>query len=112
MLETIDQQLVAEVSKTTVATLMVLAASPSRLTDLALTRSGSTVSAQWTPAVESDVVEYVVAWGPESEPMRNTRRIDAPTTRIDGLSAGDVVMVKAVNRTGMESWDWARARVR
>ena len=112
VLETIDQQLVAEVSKTTAATLMVLASSPSRVNDLVLERSGSTVSAQWTPAVESDATDYIVAWGPAAEPMRNTMRSSTAAARIEGVNAGDVVMVKAVNRSGLESWDWARASVR
>jgi hypothetical protein len=111
VLETIDQQLVAEVSKTTVATLMVLASSPSRINELTIARSGSNVSAQWAPAVESDVSEYIVAWGPASDPMRQTMRTGSPSARIEGVTAGTVVMVKAVNRSGLESWDWARAEV-
>jgi hypothetical protein len=112
VLETIDQQLVAEVSKTTVATLMVLASSPSRINGLTVTRSGSSVSAQWTPAVESDVSDYIVAWGPASDPERNTVPTTTPAATLENVRAGDVVMVRAVNRAGMQSWDWARAEIR
>jgi aminopeptidase YwaD len=111
VLETIDQQLVAEVSKTTVATLMLLASSPARLADLEVTRNGSNATARWTAAPESDVREYIVAWGPAHEPTRTTRRVSSPTITVQNVNPGDVVWVKAVNGRGLESWDWAKAVV-
>jgi len=111
VLETIDQQLVAEVSKTTVATLMLLASSPSRLSGLAVTRTGSGAVARWEPAVESDVLEYVVYWGPAADPMRHTVRVGTPSVELDDVVAGTVVRVKAMNVRGLESWDWAEAAI-
>ena len=51
LLEGINHQLVAEVAKTTAATVMLLASSPSRLKDFHVDSfKGSTVSLSWTPA--------------------------------------------------------------
>src|SRR5690606_21594161 len=53
VLETINHQLVVEVSRTTVATLMLLASSPSRLAELrVLSRAGSTVELAWRTSPE------------------------------------------------------------
>lgn len=110
VLETIDQRLVAEVAKTTIASLMLMASSPSRLAGLTLTRANGRVVATWQPAKEHDVVRYLVQYGPEG----GTRtRASATATRIvlGDLAAGTVVEVKAVMRNGLEGWDWARGVV-
>ncbi len=112
VLETINQQLVAEVSKTTVATLMLLASSPSRLKDLVVARRGGNAEVSWTASPESGVREYIVAYGPASEPMRRTLRVTEARTQLTGVSPGDVVSVKAMNQRGLEGWDWRRAEVR
>jgi len=108
-LETIDQQLVAEVSKTTVATLLALANSPARLKDLTVTQQAAT----WSAAPESGVADYIVAWGPAGDQLREQMRVTGPRAQFPSrLPAGTVVAVKAVNTRGIESWDWARAEVR
>jgi Peptidase family M28/WD40-like Beta Propeller Repeat len=111
VLETINHQLVAEVSKTTIGTLMLLASSPSRLKDVAVARSGGSANVTWTAAPESSVTGYVVAWGPSTDPLRNTRRVAEPRATVPA-AAGDVIAVRAVGAGGLESWDWARAEVR
>jgi hypothetical protein len=109
-LETIDQQLVAEVSKTTVATLMVLAASPARLKDLRILGSGA--QAAWAPAPESHITDYIVAWGPAEDPLREQLRVQQPTVQFrTRLAPGTIVSVKAINDRGLEGWDWARVEV-
>jgi hypothetical protein len=109
VLETINHQLVTEVGKTTAASLMMLASSPSRLGGLQLARTGSDVRATWTAARESGVVSYTVAWGPESDPLRNTTSVTGPAAILRGVEPGMVVSVKAVNAKGLSGWDWARA---
>jgi hypothetical protein len=112
VLETINQQLVAEVSKTTVATLMLLASSPSRLTGLDATRaSGGALDVKWKPSPEKGIVRYIVrsrapgkAWASLTVTTPAARIIDAPP--------GTVIEVKAVNRRGLEGWDWARVTAR
>jgi hypothetical protein len=111
VLETISHQLVAEVSKTTVATLMLLASSPSRLTGLEAERRGRDVTVRWTSAVESNLDGYIVAYGPEHEPLRQSVTVSEPQVTLSGVTAGTVVSVKAVNSRGMHSWDWARVVV-
>jgi len=108
VLETVDQRLVAEVSKTTVASIMLMAASPSRLTGLEVTRRGRDVEARWAPAVESDVRSYVVAYRAPGGELRTTT-VSEPRARLSDVPAGAEIMVKAVNDRGLESWDWARA---
>ncbi|HYE56908.1 MAG TPA: M28 family metallopeptidase, partial [Rhodothermales bacterium] len=111
ILETVSHQLVAEVSKTTVATIMLLASSPSRLTGLTLTPRSGGIDVTWTPAAESDVRSYVVAYGPESDPMRQTITVTEPRARLNGATPGTVVWVKAVGAGNRRSWDWARGVV-
>lgn len=104
LLEVENHQLIAEASKTTVATLMLLASSPSRLKNLAVANGVAT----WTKSPEKGVTGYLVTWGPADAPEKNRLRVTTPTARIPGLSAGMVVQVKAVNARGLMGWDWAR----
>jgi hypothetical protein len=110
-LETIGQELVAEVSKTTVATLMLLASSPSRLRGLTVEASAAGATATWTAARETGVRRYVVTYGPPDDPGRRTLTVLAPRAVLTGAQPGWHVAVKAVNARGLEGWDWARAVV-
>ncbi len=105
ILEVENHQLIAEASKTTVATLMLLASSPSRLKNLAVANGVVT----WTKSPEKGVTGYLVTWGPADAPERNRIRVTTPSVRIPGLRAGMVVQVKAVNARGLMGWDWARS---
>ena len=68
LLEFENHQLITETSKTTIATLMLLASSPSRLTRLRVDSvAGGTASLSWAPAPESGIASYVVAYGPPSD---------------------------------------------
>ena len=63
-LDTINHQLVTEVAKTTAATLMLLASSPSRLAGLRVdSYQNGTATLSWTPSPEQGVTGYIVAWG-------------------------------------------------
>jgi hypothetical protein len=107
VLETINQQLVAEVSKTTVATLMMLASSPSRLTGLTVARSGEALDIKWTPSPEKGVDRYLVAYTPPNGPPKQIT-VRQSNARLTDAPAGTAIAVKAVNRRGLEGWDWAR----
>ena len=64
-LETINHQLVTEVAKTTAATLMLLASSPSRLAELKVDSfTGGTATLSWRPALEKGVTGYIVVVRP------------------------------------------------
>jgi len=113
LLDTINHQLVTEVSKTTAATLMLLASSPSRLKDLKVERSATgSAAVSWTASPETGVIGYMVAYGPPSSPEAQQLRATTTTVTIPKLAAGSIVSVKAVNARGLEGWDWARVTVR
>lgn len=107
VLETINHRQLAETAKTTIATLMLMASSPSRL--VALRAQGKVVT--WNAGVEKGIVRYIVRYGPPEDPMRLTVTVTNPRTTIATLQPGWSVAVKAVNAAGLEGWDWARVVV-
>ena len=111
VLENINHELVTETSKTTVATIMLLASSPSRLKDLKVERTGA-ASRVWTPSPEKGVTSYIVAYGPPADPYRRRATVNAPSASLEQIAAGDIVSVKGVNAQGLEGWSWATAVAR
>jgi hypothetical protein len=110
-LDTINHQLITETSKTTVATIMLLASSPARLTDLkVVSYNGKTAELSWTPSPEKSARSYLVAYNSATgAPQR--LKVNAPRATLQGLKPGTIVSVKAVNARGLEGWDWARVTV-
>ena len=102
-LETINQQLVAEVSKTTVATLMLLASSPARIDGLVVTDGVAT----WETSPESGISGYEVRW--QTDMGWRTEQVTESSARLVGLLTGGAVMVRALHESGTVGWDWARA---
>ncbi len=113
LLETVNHELVAETSKVTIASIMLLASSPSRVKDLnAAGPPGGPVSVTWTASLEAGVTGYIVAWGPPDAPLRSTLRVVKPAATLAGAAPGMVVSVKAVNARGLEGWDWAKVIIK
>ena len=112
LLDGMNHQLIAEVAKTTAATLMLLASSPSRVANLQVAAAGSGANASWQPSPESGITGYVVTWGPPSNPAQRTLKVAQPRATLAGATSGTVVRVKAINAKGLEGWDWARAAVK
>jgi hypothetical protein len=118
VLETINHRLVAEVSRTTVASLMLMASSPSRLASLRARESAAAGGAPggarvtWERAPERGIVRYVVVYGPPGQPELRMMVTTTPSATLAGAELGWHVAVKAVNAAGMEGWDWARTTVR
>jgi hypothetical protein len=113
LLDTINHQLVTEVAKTTAATLMLLASSPSRVKDLEITPAvAGAAKVTWTPSPEKGVTGYVVAYGPAANPEAQTLRVTQASVAIPKAPTGTVISVKAVNAKGLEGWDWARGTVK
>ena len=109
ILETINHRLVAEVSKTTAASIMLLASSPARPTGLELVRrDGDRVEIRWTAAPERDHARYVVRIDPPGTAGSRTVTVTAPRMTLTGVAPGSEIAVRAVNARGMESWDAAR----
>jgi hypothetical protein len=112
LLEFENHQLILETSKTTVATVMLMASSPSRLTNLKVdSYTGGVASLSWTPSPESGVASYIVAYGPPADPLRHRLTARQPQVTLPPIAAGTSVSVKAVNARGLEGWDWAKTMV-
>ena len=112
LLEHENHQLIAETSKTTIATLMLLASSPSRLTGLKVDNyAGQVASLSWTPSLEKGVTSYIVATGPASDPLRRRVTVAEPRVMLEQMAPGTIVSVKAVNARGLEGWDWAKVTI-
>jgi hypothetical protein len=111
VLETINFQQIAESTKTTIATIVLLASSPSRVTNLEAKAGAGGATLTWTPSPETGVTAYLVSWGPETAPVK-TLRATQPKATLPGVVAGTAVRVKAINAKGLEGWDWAREVVR
>jgi Tol biopolymer transport system component len=112
LLEFENHELITETSKTTVATLMLLASSPSRVTHLKVdsyTAAATTLS--WTPSPEHGVTSYIVAYGTAADPLRHRIAVTQPRALLPAIALGSVVSVKAVNARGLEGWDWAKTTV-
>jgi len=116
LFDTVNHQLITEDTKMNVASLMLLASSPSRLRSLSVDAAkDNTVSVSWQPAQEKGTACYIVAYGPEGEPEKMTMRVTEPqaTLYFPNAEKGDIVhvAVKAVNNRGLEGWDWLRGTV-
>ena len=113
LLETVNHDLVTETSRTTVASIMLLASSPSRLTGLKVgSYQGRTAKLMWTPSPEKGVRSYIVAYGPANARFKNRVTVLKPEAVLVGIDPGTIVSVKAVNAKGLEGWDWARTVVK
>lgn len=123
LLEFENHELITETSRTTAATLMLLASSPSRIRDLKVEHAGGSATVTWAPSPEKGITSYIVEYGPEMTARRSSvgnaasgggRRVTVKTPRaqLAGVAPGTVIAVKAVNAKGLEGWDWARVTVR
>jgi hypothetical protein len=113
LLETVNHELVAETSKVTVASIMLLASSPSRVKDLKIERDeGGSAALAWAASPEKSVSGYIVAWGPPTDPYKTQLRVPRPAASIKGVKPGMTVSVKAINTRGLEGWDWAKVVTR
>lgn len=105
-LDTIDQQLVAEVARTTLATIMRLAGAPSRLAPPVATRNGIALRVDWKAGAESGLRGYAVVWEPVGGPQER-RQVDGTTVTFPRATGPGRVGVKALSGNGLEGWDWA-----
>lgn len=111
VLEIINHQLVTEVTRTTIGSIMLLASSPSRLTGLRVEkRTGTGMDLAWDAAMEGNVSEYLISYE-NSGGQRVAVTSKESLISISGLKAGSEVRVKAINDRGMKGWDWARITI-
>jgi aminopeptidase YwaD len=107
VMETISFPQLAETGKATLGSIMYMASSPSQLKGLALAKSGAGLTLSWTNAVEKDVVSYQVQYTNAAGVVTS---VPSTTTSValPSVKPGSEVAVRAVNRAGRYSWDWAR----
>jgi Tol biopolymer transport system component len=111
-LDTVNHELITETAKATVASIMLLASSPSRVSDLAVQKyDGSTAEIRWSPSPEKSVRSYIVAYGPPARPFEHLVTVSEPRATLRSIAPQSVVSVKAVNTKGLEGWDWARVTI-
>jgi hypothetical protein len=115
-LDTVNHRLVAEVSRATVATIMLLADRPARVGNLRLEVDGGGRMVRWDPSPEPSVVAYEVrvavstgdtgdVWGFGIQP----RPVEGTEVRLEDLGAGVTgIAVRAVRDDGISGWDWSR----
>jgi len=112
LLEFENHELILETSRTTAATVMLLASSPSRLTNLKIdSYTGTAVTLSWTAIPEHGIASYIVAYGPAADPLRHRITVTQPQAILPHLAGGTSIAVKAVNAHGLEGWDWAKTIV-
>jgi hypothetical protein len=110
VLETVNHRLVAEVGRATLASVVLMASSPSRLTGVTASRGpGGTVEVGWKPALERGVTSYRVQWEDGEGKTGGMRLVRGTSVRLGGVPPGARVAVRAVGARGLEGWDWARA---
>jgi hypothetical protein len=107
VLETVNQRLVAEVAKTTIASVMLMASSPSRVEGLqASPVQGGGVALTWQPAVEQKVRGYRVRWTPAAGGAERSLVVTTASAKIPAPAPGSMVGVRALGVNGTEGWDW------
>jgi hypothetical protein len=112
VLETVNQRLVAEVAKTTIASVMLMASSPSRVEGLqASPVQGGGMALTWQPAVEQKVRGYRVRWTPVAGGAERSTVVTAASARIPAPAAGSVIGVRALGVNGTDGWDWTTVAV-
>jgi len=110
-LETVNHQLVTEVAKTTTATLMLLASSPSRLTGLSVEPKGKGNNlVNWTASPELSISHYLVRYQSADEQWSTSQSNETNMT-LGNLKPGSTIHIKAVNKAGLEGWDWAKVTI-
>jgi hypothetical protein len=110
-LETVNHQLVTEVAKTTTATLMLLASSPSRLKGLAVEpQEKGDHLVNWTASPELSISHYLVRYQ-SADGQWNTSQSNETSTTLGNLKSGSTIYIKAVNTAGLEGWDWAKVTI-
>jgi hypothetical protein len=110
VLETVSQRLVAEVARTTIASLMLMASSPSRVEGLeASPVEGGGVALTWQPAVEKKIRGYRVRYTPAAGGAERSIVVTAASAKLPAPAAGSTIGVRALGTNGTEGWDWTTA---
>jgi hypothetical protein len=108
----VSHRLVAEVARTTLASVVLMASSPSRLTGLTAARGADgTVDAKWNAAAERGVASYRVRWQDPEGKVGGKQVVKGTTAKLRAVPAGATIQVRAIGPRGLEGWDWAQAQL-
>ena len=108
-LETINHQLVKEVTKSTTATLSMLANAPSKVTGIRVDeRRNNRAAVQWNAAKENDISHYRIKYT-DSSGEKTVEETDQVEITLRNVDASKPISVVAVNNRGMQAWDWTVA---
>jgi hypothetical protein len=113
LLETVNHQLLVEAAKYDIASIMMLASSPTPVKGLKVIQAkNGAAEASWTASADKGIAGYIVEYGPESNPAAGRVTVKEPMAKLPALplKKGEklVVAVKAVSDREIESWEWAR----
>ncbi|MFC1557587.1 M28 family peptidase, partial [candidate division KSB1 bacterium] len=116
LLETVNHELLEEAAKANIASIMLLASSPSRLENLHVEKGRrNSFNVSWTPAPERGISHYVIAYGTDNDPVQMTMRSASPSAVLslpeDEEYETLYVAVRAVNENGLVGWDWVRGSI-
>jgi hypothetical protein len=110
VLETVSHRLVAEVARTTLASIVLMASTPSRLTGLTAARGADgTVDAKWNAAPERGVASYRVRWVDPEGKVGGIQVVKGTNVKLRTVPKGATIQVRAIGVKGLESWDWIQA---
>ena len=111
-IETVDQRLVTEACRATVATAILLASTPRPVKDLGVrVTSMGALQVSWASSPEQGVIGYELRWTDRMGALKSLRVGPAPGARvtqlIEKVRPGSPISVKAIADDGREGWDWA-----
>jgi hypothetical protein len=106
-----NHEQIRETTKTNIASIMLLASSPSRINGLSVaSRNGDTVELDWQASPEKSVFQYVIRVGRPGQELEEYIA-DYPGARMENIPDGTMISVKAVSSRGLRGWDWAHVTV-
>ncbi len=104
-LETINHNLVREVTRSTTATLMMLSNAPSKVTGLEhREHSQNRVDMTWNPSKENNIDHYLVRYTTLDE-TEETVQSNSENITLQNADVSKDISVVAVNDRGIEGWD-------
>lgn len=116
LLETVNHQLLVEAAKYNLAAISLIASSPQPPKDIRIAAAeDGTIDISWTPSPEKSVRSYLAELTLAPGTITRLTAGLVPSLQVKGAAlkkgAAIDVAVKAVTESGLQSWDWGRARL-
>ena len=65
---------------------------------------------KWTASPELSISHYLVRYQ-LADGQWNTSQSIETTIKLGNLKAGSTIHIKAINKAGLEGWDWAKVTI-